>query len=178
MGDFLILIENICKDKEKFIELVMKMNPLISKYTKILYKDEEEDIRSELVLALWAAVVKLKYVESEGQCITYFVNALKNKFYELYRNSRKIHDNQFVSEMEMLEQDTCGAMEYDDLIVKNDMDQYLRKHSGLRYQVYQAILFENLSDNEIAVKNNVTRQYVHRLRKQLYSELREKYFKI
>lgn len=35
-----------------------------------------------------------------------------------------------------------------------------------------------LSDYKIAKKYNITRQYVHRLRKQLYLELRERYFDI
>ena len=35
-----------------------------------------------------------------------------------------------------------------------------------------------ISDYKIAKKYNITRQYVHRLRKQLYLELRERYFDI
>lgn len=178
MGDFLNLIENIHQDKEQFSKLVITMNPLINKYTRILYKDDKEDVRSELILALWEAVTKLKYVENEGQCIMFMNNALRNKFYELYRNSRKSHDNQFVSEMEMLDTTTFEEKQYGDLVVKTDLDKYLRKYSGLRYQIYRAVLFENLSDYEIAVKYDVTRQYVHRLKKQLYSELKEKYFEI
>ena len=61
MGDFLNLIENIHQDKEQFSKLVITMNPLINKYTRILYKDDKEDVRSELILALWEAVTKLKY---------------------------------------------------------------------------------------------------------------------
>ncbi len=79
------------------------MEPLICKYMRVLYKDENEDVRSELVLALWEAITKIKYVENEGQCVTYLTNALRNKFYELYRNSRKEHDNYFSSEMTMLD---------------------------------------------------------------------------
>ena len=39
MGDFLTLIKNIHEDKEQFSDLVIKMNPLIKKYLRILYKD-------------------------------------------------------------------------------------------------------------------------------------------
>lgn len=125
MGDFLNLIENIQKDKERFSELVNKMDPLICKYMRILYKDEKEDVRSELVLALWEAVTKLKYAENEGQCVTYIVNALRNKFHELYRNSRKDHDNYFASEMTMLDTATFEEEEYGNLVVKNDLNKYL-----------------------------------------------------
>ena len=40
------------------------------------------------------------------------------------------------------------------------------------------LLGGELSDYKIAKKYNITRQYVHRLRKQLYLELRERYFDI
>lgn len=178
MGDFLNLIENIQKDKERFSELVNKMDPLICKYMRILYKDEKEDVRSELVLALWEAVTKLKYAENEGQCVTYIVNALRNKFHELYRNSRKDHDNYFASEMTMLDTATFEEEEYGNLVVKSDLNKYLEEYTGLRHEIYKAILFENLSDHEIAKTYDVTRQYVHRLKKQLYLDLKEKYFKI
>ena len=35
MGDFLNLIENIHQDKEQFSKLVITMNPLINKYTRM-----------------------------------------------------------------------------------------------------------------------------------------------
>lgn len=178
MGDFLTLIKNIHGDKEQFSNLVIKMNPLIKKYMRILYKDEKEDVRSELVLALWEAVIKLQYIENEGQCIAYLSNALRNKFYELYRNSRKEHDKEFCSEMELMDTIIFEEVEYEDLVVKNDLDKYLKEYAGLRYQIYKTILFENLSDQEIAVKYNVTRQYVNRLKRELYSDLRKRYFKL
>ena len=178
MGDFLTLIKNIHKDKEQFSNLVIKMNPLINKYVRILYKDEKEDVRAEFVLALWEAVTKLKYIENEGQCVSFIANALRNKFYELYRNSRKKHDNQFCSEEELMDTVTFEEPEYDDLVIKNDLNKYLKEYTGLRYQIYKTILFKNLSDQEIATKHNVTRQYVNRLKRELYSDLRKWYFKI
>ncbi len=154
------------------------MEPLICKYMRVLYKDENEDVRSELVLALWEAITKIKYVENEGQCVTYLTNALRNKFYELYRNSRKEHDNYFSSEMTMLDTEMFEENEYDDLIVKSDLDKYLEEYTGMRHEIYKSILFENLSDHEIAKKYDVTRQYVNRLKKQLYLDLRKRYFEI
>ncbi len=128
MGDFLTLIKNIHKDKEQFSNLVIKMNPLINKYVRILYKDEKEDVRAEFVLALWEAVTKLKYIENEGQCVSFIANALRNKFYELYRNSRKKHDNQFCSEEELMDTVTFEEAEYDDLVIKKV--QFTRDYTG------------------------------------------------
>lgn len=80
------------KKNNKFEELVEKFQPLIKKYIRILYKDEKEDVHSELVLALWEAVINIKYVENEGQIMSYLCRALHNKFLELYRKSRNLHD--------------------------------------------------------------------------------------
>ncbi len=52
MGDFINIIQKIQSDKNYFIELVEKMNPLINKYMRLLYKDEKDDVCSELFLAL------------------------------------------------------------------------------------------------------------------------------
>ena len=49
MEDFVSLINSIYKDKEQFPRLIELMNPLINKYARTLYKDEKEDVRSELI---------------------------------------------------------------------------------------------------------------------------------
>lgn len=133
-------------------------------------------MRSELIVALWESVTKMKYAKSEGQCVAFLSNAIRNKFYELYRNSKKLHDNQVITDDEILNSVEFEESEYNDLIIKTDLDIYLSKYKGLRYQIYRTIVFERLSDIEISEKYNVTRQYVNRLKRQLYLELQEKYF--
>ena len=99
MGEITSLIEDVQKDKDQFAKLEQAMEPLINKYMRKLYKDDKDDVYAELILALWEAVTKLKYVENDGQCLRFLEKALQNKFYELYRSSGKKHDNQFASEM-------------------------------------------------------------------------------
>ena len=89
MGEFVTLIQAIKNDKEKFEELLIKMEPLINKYVRLLYKEEKEDVYAELVLALWESVLKISYFENDGQIINFICRALKNRYYELYRNSKK-----------------------------------------------------------------------------------------
>lgn len=67
--------------------------------------------------------------------------------------------------------------DYENLILRYDLKKYLKKYNGLRYQIYNSIIFENLSICEIAKKYNITRQYVNRLKNELYLELKNKYFK-
>lgn len=81
-------------NKEEIVEVINQFDPLIKKYQRILYKDAAEDVNAEMVLALWEAVLRIKCIESEAQCAKYLMNALKNKFFELYRKSRHKNDNE------------------------------------------------------------------------------------
>ena len=71
MGEIMSIIQEIQTDKNTFTKLAVKMEPLIKKYVRLLYKDEKEDVRSEMMLALWEAVIKMEYCEKEGECIAY-----------------------------------------------------------------------------------------------------------
>ena len=94
MGEITSIIQKIHINKDEFKELVEKMDPLIKKYVRLLYKDNKEDVHSEMTLALWEAVIRMEYCESDGECPAFLCTALKNRFYELYRKSKKEHDNQ------------------------------------------------------------------------------------
>ena len=127
MGEITSLIEDVQKDKDQFAKLEQAMEPLINKYMRKLYKDDKDDVYAELILALWEAVTKLKYVENDGQCLRFLEKALQNKFYELYRSSRKKHDNQFASEMEMIDITVYEENKFIDIIIEEDLKQIVKE---------------------------------------------------
>ena len=77
----------------------------------------------------------------------------------------------------LLEDGTYAIVDYESEFKKLNKIKYLNYIARVM-EKYKAILFENLSDHEIVKTYDVTRQYVHRLKKQLYLDLKEKYFKI
>ena len=87
------LIYEIKDNKERFALLVDRFEPLIQKYVRLLYKDEKEDTYAELVAALWEAVYSMEFYDNDGKIVKYLSTALRNKFLELYRTSRKYHDH-------------------------------------------------------------------------------------
>lgn len=95
MGEWCELLQNIKSNKDYFSKLIDNMNPLISKYVRLLYKNDKEDIRQELILALWESILKMKYCNSDGECFSYLNNAIKNKFLDLYRKSKR--QNEIIS---------------------------------------------------------------------------------
>lgn len=73
-------------DADAILEIVRYMQPLINKYSKNSYLAEYEDMQQELCLALLESIHKIKKIENEGQCVQYFANAIRNRFYEMYRS--------------------------------------------------------------------------------------------
>lgn len=176
MGELGRLLQQVKKDKEKFSMVIDKMEPLISRYTRLLYKDEKEDMRSELVLALWEAVLRLEYIENDGSCAVYLSNALRNKFLELYRKSRKQHDNQSVMEMEVLEIMVIGEEEkISQFLLEEDLKHLVEDFKTLKKQICYSIMFEQLSDAEIAGKYQISRQYSNRVRREFYLKVKQMY---
>lgn len=172
MGEIVNIVKAI-KDGEKdqFVLIVKRLEPLIKKYMRLLYKDEKEDTRSEMILAIWEAIINIEYVEEEGQVILYLCRALYNKYMELYKKSRKKHDyeanTENISEMniEYIEN------QYADIITKKDMENVISVYQGIKKSIYYDMIIANISDSKIAEKYGVTRQYVNRLRKRISKDI-------
>lgn len=180
MGEFVSLISAVKRDKEQFYLLLDKLNPLINKYVRLLYKDDKEDVRSELSLALWEAVNTIKYYENEGQVIKFLCTALKNRYLELYRYSRKIHDKNFIpkDDKEIPYEKACENYDIESIVFREDIENIISAYHGKKRMAAYLIIFENLSDIEIAGDLQISRQYVNRMRRSIYKEMKEKYYNI
>ncbi|HJC23191.1 MAG TPA: sigma-70 family RNA polymerase sigma factor [Candidatus Eisenbergiella merdavium] len=174
MGEFVELINDIRKDKEEFYRLIDKFEPLIRKYTKKLYKDDKEDVREEFLLALWESVQGMEYYKSDAEIVKYINNAVWRKFLELYRASRKQHDLDSGEGAEENPQNLIyEEKEYGKMLFRQDIELFINKFTGMKKTIFRLIMEENLSDAEIAARLHKSRQYIHRMRKYLYDELRE-----
>ena len=158
------LIYDIKKDKEKFGLLIEKFNPLIKKYVRLLYKDDKEDVYAELVAALWESVCNMEYYYDDGQITNYFIRALRNKFLELYRTSKKKHDNTLDIDEFDLNKIVGDVNAYDDLLILNDLNKMRHKLSNRKRKIFDLIFYEGYSDKEVATELGISRQYVHRVR--------------
>lgn len=158
------LIYDIKKDKEKFGLLIEKFDPLIKKYVRLLYKDDKEDVYAELVAALWESVCNMEYYYDDGQITNYFIRALRNKFLELYRMSKKKHDNTSDIDEFDLNKIVGYVNAYDDLLILNDLNKMRHKLSNRKRKIFDLIFYEGYSDKEVATELGISRQYVHRVR--------------
>lgn len=167
------LICEIKKDKENFGILVNKFHPLIKKYIRILYKDEKEEIYAELVAALWEAVCSIVFYDDEGQVISYLTNALKNKYSELYRKSRKYYDHTIGIEECELEGKRSADNTFDDILIMDELQRIRDRLKGRKRQIYDLIFLKDYTDLEVAAKLGISRQYVHRIKKELVWMIKE-----
>lgn len=176
-NELVYLIKEFERGNEiKFLQIVEKMNPLIHKYERLLFKDDREDIHEELILALLEAIRKMKYCDNEGQAIYFLSISLKNKFYELYNKSKKQFDNEIEISDEFWAQIPSWEKAYDNVILKRDFEKILYGLNKLTRNILYAVLVEGESDANTAKENNVSRQYVHRLKKLYYKILKENYY--
>ena len=103
------------------------------------------------------------------------MNALKNKFYELYRKSRHKNDNETrVDEFIAIEKGYIDK-DYADITTEIDVKKFLQQYKGMKYEIMYLIMVEHLSDIKIADRLGISRQYVNRQRRELqqnYIEMR------
>lgn len=177
MKEWCKLLRDIKHNKDEFVKLIEYMNPLINKYVRLLYKDDFEDMREELILALWESVNKMNYCNNDGECFSYMSKSLKNKFLELYKKSKKLHDLQSMTAIEEIPDcpDLQTSSDFSDIIFREDIMRFLEHVNKRKKHIYFQILLNDKSDAEIAKSFNISRQYVNRIRKELYVNLR-KYF--
>ncbi len=69
------------------------------------------------------------YLNEEGKCIAYLNNALKNRYMELYRKSRKKNDNEQVVEDEIFSSMLYKEEGFNEIIFIHDMRKLSQEYS-------------------------------------------------
>lgn len=161
------LICEIKRDKKNFILLLRKFQPLIRKYVRNLYKDEEDDMYAELVMALWEAVCNIAFYDDDGRVVTYLTTALRNKYFELYRKSRKYNDHIIEIDEQELEEKKSVDHTLEDTLIKDELQRIENRLSSKKKQIFHLVFIEGYTDQQTASELTISRQYVHRVKKSL-----------
>ena len=75
LGELTYRVKN--GDGESFEKIAERMKCTIEKYVRSSFWEECEDARQEYILALWEAIMKMKYFDNEGQCVLYLNRAVE-----------------------------------------------------------------------------------------------------
>lgn len=170
------LVESIKVDKEKFYLILEQFKPLLKRYARLLYRDDREDMYSELTVALWEAICRISYCENDGQVINYLSMALKNKFLELYRSSCKYHNHMVeIEDSEILMISVPGSF-CEEIIIQEEMQRVSSELNGKKRKIFEMIFVQGYSNTEVADKLKISRQYVHRIKKELCDLVKKEIF--
>lgn len=159
--------------EENMLKIIDCMQPLIRKYVRQVYWAEEEDVRQELILAVIEAVDKMDACDSEGGCVVFLGNAIRNRLFELYRKYRRTQVEESV-EMEAFDyMEGRDTYDYCDTEFQIDLEQMLHLSSTTQKRIASYILYEQKTDSEIARCLKFSRQYVNRCKKEIFKQLME-----
>lgn len=160
-------------DADAILEIVRYMQPLINKYSKNSYLAEYEDMQQELCLALLESIHKIKKIENEGQCVQYFANAIRNRFYEMYR-SWKALKIEILGNSELLILNIVDSKNYySEIEFFIDMISGAECKSDLQKEIMKCCILEEISDTDIANRLNISRQYINRCKKRIFKKIIE-----
>lgn len=159
---FYQLVEASKNNSNAMMQLIEIMQPLIRSYKKKVFFIEGADAEQELYLTVIEAVKKIPYCKNDCQCLTYISNAVKFKYSYMCKkniNKNKMEDlyKKGLEEEIYLEKFEDIETFFDLQIKKGCMNEKQKKI--LEY------LLQGYTDNEIAKKLEISRQYVNRIKK-------------
>lgn len=163
--------------EDNLLKIIDCMEPIINKYSKALGWKDYEDTQQELKVAVIEAVDKIKIYDNEGKVIKFLTNAVRNRFYEIYRKNKHLK-NEEDSEIETFEAMHNNDMRhYNDVEFKIDLEKLIRCNSLTQQKIAYYILYKGSTDTEIAEYLKVSRQYVNRCKKIIFKMLNDYSFK-
>ena len=160
------------KQKEEIDQLILKMSPLAKKYAAKVHFMDYEDILQEFYMALVIAGTHLKDSFTEAQCIKYLKTAVDNHYKYLCRKYLSVDPPLNLDDYEHLE--SSNHIDH----TQFDIDRYIQSITQ-KDQTKGAILtksfFQDKSDAEIAIELDISKQYVNRIKRQLFKPFLDQY---
>lgn len=150
-------------------QLWKQMLPLIKKHAGKTHFMEYDDACQEYSTALIEAINKIRIYDTDGQCLKYLTTCIKNKFCFLYKHYCTEVANEIFDDIIDTENATNT---YDDIIFFADIANFIEKlPSETKRNIASLSILQQKSDAEIALQLGLSRQYINRIRKEIYREL-------
>lgn len=157
-------------NREIFMTILEKMNPLLNHYVWKLNFMEREDARQELIVGLLEGIQKISYVRSEGECINYVKACVRHTYLEIVRKEQKYFAERLEEERAV---DHYGAIEYCEVMM--DLEQYIDSLNGREQKIVIKIVKYHKTDDEISTEMDITRQYANKIRNKVKKYMENTY---
>lgn len=150
-------------------KILIKMQPLVKKYSRKMFFMEKEDANQELNLAIIEAINHIKKYDNEAMCLTYLQKSVIHKYYYLCKQNI---NSSFLMQKECEEifENIPYIENFNNSELSVDIQEFLKNRSDKQKQIIEYIIFYELSDSEISLKMHISRQYVNRIKKKLLEE--------
>lgn len=159
-------------NKNSLERIINKMYPLINKYARKLFNLEYEDMQQEMIIAVIEAVVKIKSIHSEYECLAYIVTSVKNKYLEMTRISLELKNIDLNNNYDFILKLENNNDLFLDIEFEYDLKKSCKINSSMKKKIVEYILFQGLNDTEIAKELHISRQYVNRCKKEIFSSIK------
>lgn len=168
------MISNYKKGDMTVLEqLWVQLLPLIKKHAGKTYFMEYDDAYQEYSLTLFEAINKIQSYDTDGQCLKYIATCMKNKFCYLYKNYCSIIANETTNDTILIKTEELDLIDsYNDIVFWTDINEFIMKLSSETKQTIANLsIVHQKSDIEIASYLGVSRQYVNKIKKEIYQRL-------
>ncbi|HKM35261.1 MAG TPA: sigma-70 family RNA polymerase sigma factor [Lachnospiraceae bacterium] len=154
------------RSKEALGKILIKMQPLVKKYVRKLFFMEKDDAFQELNLALIEAVYHLKSYKNDAMCLKYLQISVINRYNHLCKVNINLCNNN--DQFENISEVIPLTEKYNDIEFYIDMNEFLKDKNDRQRNIINYILHD-FSDREIALKMGISRQFVNREKKRLFT---------
>lgn len=149
-------------------QLWKQMLPLM--YAGKTHFMEYDDACQEYSIALIEAINKIQTYDTDGQCLKYIVTCIKNRFCFLYKHYCSGVANEIFDDIVIDDSNTANT--YDDVIFSTDIMDFIGKlPSETKRSIASLSIIQQKSDAEIAFQLGLSRQYINRIKREIYREL-------
>ena len=127
-----------------------------------------DDAFQEISIALIEAVIHIKNYNNEAMCLVYLQKSVINKYNYLCKKHIKL--GSIIDEYAEISLDVVSRNDF--VVIEMNMDlRYLYNNKNtLQRHIIRYIVEDELSDSEVALKLNISRQYVNRIKKEMFKE--------
>ncbi len=160
------------KQKEEIEQLILKMSPLAKRYaTKVHFMDYEDTLQ-EFYIALVIAGTHLKETFTEAQCVKYLEKAVDNHYKYLCRKHLPIEpplnldDHQHLESSDHIDHTALDISRYIQSVTQQDQT---------KGEILTKSFLQDKSDAEIAFELGISKQYVNRIKRQLFKPFLDQY---
>ena len=160
------------KQKEEIDQLILKMSPLAKRYaTKVHFMDYEDTLQ-EFYVALVIAGTHLNESFTEAQCIKYLAKAVDNHYKYLCRKHLSIDPPLNLDDHQHLE--TSDHIDHTMLDIYRYIQSVTQKDQT-KGKILTKSFLQDKSDAEIASELGMSKQYVNRIKRQLFKPFLDQY---